>query len=252
MGIIKKHNTSEQIIDYILKKIEDQEWKSGDRLPGEREFAKQLGVSRIPLREAICALSTMGILTAKQGGGTFIDEYNPEYLGKSFKTYTLLSRSLIDEIFEARIILESEVAKVAARNRKQEDLDIIKNAQERHSQKALLLFDGIGTKEELLEVDNDFHMGIAAATHNSFLYQMLDTVRSVGQGSRMYDDKYVIDRQEYKDAIIFHKEIFQAIASRDEECAFKSMENHIKKVRSSLDVERLKEEITGEKSDGKG
>lgn len=246
MGIVKKHNSSEQIIDYILKKIEENEWRSGDRLPSEREFAQQLGVSRIPLREAICALSTMGIVTAKQGGGTFIGEYNPEYLGKSFKTYTLLSKSLIDEIFEARIIIEAEIAKLAARNRKESDLNEIQNAMKRHSQKALLLFDGLGTKDEVLEEDNDFHMGIAAAAHNSFLYQMLDTVRGVGQGSHIYDDKFVVDKQEYKDAISFHNEIFEAIVSKDENRAFNAMENHIKTIRSSLDIEKIKEEIVGQ------
>ncbi|RDU25278.1 FadR/GntR family transcriptional regulator [Anaerosacchariphilus polymeriproducens] len=243
MGIVKKSSSSEQIIDYILKKIEDQEWKSGDRLPSEREFAQQLGVSRIPLREAICALSTMGILSVKQGGGTFIEEYNPEYLGKNFKTYTLLSKSLIDEIFEARIILEAEVAKLAARNRKDDDLKGIRQAMRRHSKTALMFFDGIGTKQEVLLDDNDFHMGIAAATHNSFLYQMLDTVRSVGQNSHLYDDKYVMNREEYKEAIQFHEKIYQAIAEQKEDIAFSVMENHIKTIRSSLDVERMKKEF---------
>lgn len=243
MAIVKKHSSSEQIIDYILKKIEDREWKSGDRLPSEREFAQQLGVSRIPLREAICALSTMGILTVKQGGGTFIEEYNPEYLGKSFRTYTLLSKSLVDEIFEARIILEAEIAKLAARNRKESDLEAIHQAMIRHAEQALLLFEGKGSKQEVLEEDNGVHMGIAAATHNSFLYQMLDTVKSVGQSSHMYDDKYVKDKKEYKEAIQFHKEIYQSILEQDEERAFHAMEKHVKNVQSSLDVDRLKKEI---------
>ena len=61
MAVIKKQNVSAQIINYFLEKIETGAYKPGDRIPTERELTEILGVSRVPLREAICALTALGI-----------------------------------------------------------------------------------------------------------------------------------------------------------------------------------------------
>ena len=61
-SIIQKTSVSQQVVDYILGQIDRGELKRGDRLPVEREFAESLGISRVPLREAIAALTAMGVV----------------------------------------------------------------------------------------------------------------------------------------------------------------------------------------------
>ena len=61
---IQKTSISQQVVDYILERINCGAWRPGDRLPGEREFAETLGISRVPLREAISALCAIGILVS--------------------------------------------------------------------------------------------------------------------------------------------------------------------------------------------
>ena len=73
---IQKTSVSRQVADHILELIERGELKRGDRLPGEREFAESLGISRVPLREAISALSLMGIIEKRHGEGNYIAESN--------------------------------------------------------------------------------------------------------------------------------------------------------------------------------
>ena len=62
----------EQIIQVIL----DRDMKAGDKLPNEYDLARELGVGRSTLREAIKRLVARNILTARQGAGTFVSEKN--------------------------------------------------------------------------------------------------------------------------------------------------------------------------------
>lgn len=240
MGIIKKQNSRDQIINYILSKIESGELKSGDKLMNEREFSEQLGVSRVPLREAICALSTLGILEARQGDGTFVSSYNPDLIGKVIRTYSLFDRSLIDEIFEARTILEADAAKLAAANRTSEDIEKIRKALQRYDEMVQLY-----TKDEIdikcvLEHDNYVHLGIAAAAHNNFFLQIIDTVRYAGQSRHIFRDEYTINPHHVEESVAYHKNIFEAIVRQDKEGAYQAMREHILHIQSALDMKSLK------------
>ena len=66
----EKQSARETAIQYFLQEIRSGNLKSGDKILNERQLADLLGISRVPLREAICTLSTLGILEAHQGNGT--------------------------------------------------------------------------------------------------------------------------------------------------------------------------------------
>ena len=124
MAIIQKQSMSAQVIDHILGQIESGELKPGDKLLNERDFAEQLGISRVPLREAMCALTALGILTTRQGDGTFVNHFNEGMLGRILYIYTILDEISSGDLMELRIALEAGTAAAAAARRTDEDLEL--------------------------------------------------------------------------------------------------------------------------------
>ena len=69
---IKIRHVAEEVFDQIKSAIETGKLKPGEKLPAERELMGQLGVSRVPIREALKLLSNMGLIETRQGGGSYV------------------------------------------------------------------------------------------------------------------------------------------------------------------------------------
>ncbi|MFA6506129.1 MAG: FadR/GntR family transcriptional regulator [Treponemataceae bacterium] len=232
MAIVKKQSSSKQIIEYILDRVQKRELKSGDKLPNEREFSEMLGVSRVPLREAISALSLLGILDARQGEGTFVNKYDSAILGKVIYTYTILDNTSMDEILEVRKMMEADAAKLASENASEEDLREIRVAMEQRDKELELYkrFDGNG--ELVYEHDSHFHHAIAEATHNRFCVQFLDAIRqSAREQHQSGFNKH--DLSAYETASDFHHRIYDAISSGNAAEAYEVMYKHIESVQEA-------------------
>src|SRR6266516_2660579 len=105
-----------EAIDRMRELIASGEWGPGTRLPREADLAKQLGLSRNSLREAVRALSLARVLEVRQGDGTFVSSLEPsELLEPTLSATRLLQGSTVLELFEVRRILEPEAAAMAAR-----------------------------------------------------------------------------------------------------------------------------------------
>jgi GntR family transcriptional repressor for pyruvate dehydrogenase complex len=235
-----KPNARELVIQYILSEIERGELTAGDKLMNERDLSEKLGYSRVPLREAICALSTLGILEARQGDGTFVSGYNPNAIGKVIRTYSLFDHSLIEEIFEARIVLEADAARLAAANRTADDLDNLGKAIQGHEECINRYARNEATIEMALKHDNDVHLGIAAAAHNNFFLQIIDTIRHASQSRGIFNSEYTTNPKHFEESVAFHRNIFEAIEARNGEAAYQAMYSHILHIQKSLDMEKLK------------
>src|SRR5262247_1059084 len=106
------------ITELVVQRIKDLlargELKAGSRLPPERELAELLNISRPALRTALKALSAMGIIRAKPGAGTYIAESLPEIFAEPMHFMTLINNTSVEELFEARRIIEAGLAELAA------------------------------------------------------------------------------------------------------------------------------------------
>lgn len=225
MATVKRKTASELIIERILAQIESGELRSGQQLTNERALAAELGVSRVPLREAICALSSMGILEARQGGGTFVSRYNPILVGRVIHTYSLLDRSLRDEMFEARMLLESDAARLAAKNRTQQDLTLLRFALNRY-EIAVRQYRGERDEyERILAYDNGVHLSVATASHNNFFVQMVETIRHASHAP--LPDTLPPDKQAFSEVIDCHEKIFFAIEAQNCPAAHEAMQSHL-------------------------
>jgi GntR family transcriptional repressor for pyruvate dehydrogenase complex len=106
----------DDIIDQVRGQLKSGDLKPGQKLPSERDFAVQLGVSRNTVREAIRMLEIAGLVTLKKGatGGAFIASSNEEALAQGLSDGLSLANFSIADLMEARIAMETFIARRAA------------------------------------------------------------------------------------------------------------------------------------------
>ena len=122
-------------VDQIIQVILDRNMKAGDKLPNEYDLARELGVGRSTLREAIKRLVARNILTARQGAGTFVSEKNgvPEDpLGLTFMMEEG-SENLALDLQDIRLMLEPETCAIVARGATPEQIDQLRELVDREN-----------------------------------------------------------------------------------------------------------------------
>src|SRR6188472_4209126 len=108
-------SVTEDAIEQIRGLVASGEWGPGTRLPREADLAKELGLSRNSLREAVRALALARVLEVRQGDGTFVSSLEPsELLEPTLLATHLLRGRTVLELFEVRRLLEPEAAAMAA------------------------------------------------------------------------------------------------------------------------------------------
>ena len=230
---IQKTSISQQVVDYILERINCGAWRPGDRLLGEREFAETLGISRVPLREAISALCAIGILERRQGDGTFVAFFSPQVLGRLLRTYTMLDATLSDNLFEARLVVEGAAARLAARNARPEDVEELQVCLRDMEEAVPAYIRGEKTLADMLALDDLFHLRCAAASHNQFYIQFVSIVHSAGTDMGLYEAAYGKNRARYYQSLEFHRRIVDAIATANPQRAEAVMCRHIESIRAN-------------------
>src|SRR5580658_6488749 len=109
-----------QVVNHIRSLIENGTLQPGDKIPPEREFARTLKISRASLRTGIGYLAAMGVMKIRHGVGTFVADGPPEFGKASLGLLGALHGFKSWQMFEARIILESHLAALAAERGKDE------------------------------------------------------------------------------------------------------------------------------------
>jgi len=115
---IKQSRVSEEVAEQLKQSILSGHFKAGDKLPSERDLAEEFQVSRVAIREALRALENSGFIVTRQGatGGTYVTELTFEYLVNAFLDLFLADKISIPELHHVRLLIEPEVARLAASN----------------------------------------------------------------------------------------------------------------------------------------
>jgi GntR family transcriptional regulator, transcriptional repressor for pyruvate dehydrogenase complex len=154
----------ERVAEQILELIARSRLRPGDRMPTENEIAGQLGTSRTVVREAIKILSALGRIRAQKGRGLYVAD-DDGMLGMRWDGFFLpADLDHIYMLFEFRRVQESEASRLAATRATPVELRAIGTAEQ-------MCRDGhaTGRPELFRSGDNEFHLNIAAASHNPFL-----------------------------------------------------------------------------------
>lgn len=153
------------VAEQIIKKIEAGQLPPESRLPAQRDLARQLGVGRSSIREAINALAVLGYLEVIQGKGTYIRQRLPLTDPSMEKLNAALAAGSIFDLIEARLLLESSSAALAAQRAEKSQIRKLKEtiARLKTNDREYTLF---------LQADMAFHKAIAEATGNAVICEM--------------------------------------------------------------------------------
>lgn len=212
-----------QIADQVRQLMVSGEFALGSRLPAERDLALQLGVSRPSVREALIALEVEGMIEVRTGSGIYVQRTEPP--SKSATTETD-ANTPADwgplEVMSARLLVEAEVAALAATHAQKADLKAIKAGLQQMKLEA-------ARDQAPREGDEAFHEAIAQACGNSVL---LDTVQRYWQArngplfERLGD--YFEHPESWQAAIGEHQQVLLAIEAHDATAARKAMQKHLR------------------------
>ena len=227
MNTLKKKNISQLIIDNIVDKINSKEWTPGTKLPNEKDLAANYGVSRVPVREALRSLETLGLLTTKHGEGTFVNVFSTEHLGLIFRLFFLLDDSPVSEILYLRKLLETEAARLAAKNATIDQIQTI-------NEKMVLREQALASGEPLQNIhdaDTAFHRSIFEASGNGLLVHL---IRAISQAMANHQHDASMVPVVLNNVGLYHEAIVTAIKSRDAELAAKKMQLHMEQIENGI------------------
>lgn len=198
----------------------------GERLPRESDLAARLGLSRSSLREAVRALTLLGVLKTRRGDGTYVTNLEPEELlsTMSLAVDFMQGRTLL-ELFEVRRLLEPAATAQAAARMGEEDLGRLRDALRR--------MDVAATVEELVEADDEFHGLISTSAGNATLAALLQNLSSRTVRARVW--RGLAERGALERTRVSHRAIYQAICNRDPELARAAAVTHITEVETWFD-----------------
>ncbi len=177
--IFEKIEISQTLSQKIERRIEEairqKKLMPGTKLPSERELCESFAVSRTALREALRRLSARGLITVRKGSGMIVSEVRIEDAVKSLNLYYDLTfdSKLISQIIEVRRLFEPEIARLAARNRSEEDLKILQENID-----DLIKCNPDNTQMEV-DLINRFHMSLCKATANPIIIITMEPVYSL-------------------------------------------------------------------------
>jgi GntR family transcriptional repressor for pyruvate dehydrogenase complex len=217
-----------QVVNHIRLMIERGELLPGDKIPPEREFARKLKISRASLRTGIGYLAAMGVMKVRHGVGTFVAD-GPPQLGKSSLGLIGALHSFQSwQMFEARMILESNLAALAAERSAEEHLAIL-------AEEVTEMYAAIDDPAAYLIHDVRFHRTVAQASGNPILAALMETITA-----SLYDQrrKTVERSRDLKESAEMHRRIYRAIRAKKATAARKTMERHLRMAQSAQDTER--------------
>jgi GntR family transcriptional repressor for pyruvate dehydrogenase complex len=188
---------SQKIERRIEEAIRQKKLLPGSKLPTEKELCAQFAVSRTALREALRRLSARGLIDIRKGSGMYITELKIEDAINSLHLFYDLrfNSDLILQIIEVRRLFEPEVARLAARNRTDEDIKILEKNQHE------------------LDLINRFHMNLSKATGNPIVIISLEPVYSLLPRMRNLIYGNIEGEKEY--TMKYQKELIEALKIKD-------------------------------------
>lgn len=215
---VSRVTLGEQVAAQLSDQIAEGRWKPGEKLPSEAELCFTLNIGRSTLREALKSLAFVGLVQMRPGEGTYVLD------GSQMVMDRILARSLprtdkdLADVGEARLLLEGEIAALAASRADERDLEQL-DAIVEEMQASLS-----GEGRDFVDLDVDFHLMIAQCAKNQMLFDLMSPIRGVmrewiSRSQRMPEIQQNAHKQ--------HIKILTAIRKRDPEKARHEMRHHL-------------------------
>jgi GntR family transcriptional regulator, transcriptional repressor for pyruvate dehydrogenase complex len=219
-GTVTREAVPQQIVSRLLDLIQQRHLGPGDRLPAERELAATMGVSRSSLREALRALTVLGVCEMRHGTGTYVSSLEPDLLVRPLSFVLSLSDGGFDQLFEARKVVEPAMAALAAGRIDDATVERL-DALVRRADAV------IENPEAFLVADVELHDVIREAAGNAILGRFMESIHALGLASRRSTGTARTVREQ---SVRDHREIVTALRDRDAAGAADAMHHHLENV----------------------
>lgn len=217
---LERMPVGEMVARRILDMVKAGTLKPGDQLPTERDLAQSLNVSRPSVREAIRGLAILGVVRTVQGGGAYISDLDAEALLGPIQFFLSLQDLNVSELYDARSLIESDVARRAAINMDGASLarlEAILAAQSKC----------LDNPDAFRASDYAFHELIWIGSGNAFLKRIGESLNVIGlEFRKRASESPAVLRQSYAD----HQVLVAALKARDADAAAKAAEQHMHNV----------------------
>ena len=222
---INKKSLSDEIVFQIKEMIADGRLKPNQKLPTEQELCKAFSVGRTTVREALMALTALGLVERNKHNSFVTGAV--EHPLQEFYLHLMMDNYDIGQLYEARLMLEGSVVRLACLRATEAQVRKLEELNQR------MQSDDI---EAYIKADMEYHNLIMLAADNRVVYEMYQVVRFLLKKSQLEIAKSEETRSTSRAQ---HQQILEAIKERDPDRAGELMDNHI---RSMI---RMREKIVG-------
>jgi GntR family transcriptional regulator, transcriptional repressor for pyruvate dehydrogenase complex len=220
--VIQTSRLYEQIVQQIEESILKGELSEGSQLPAERDLAKQFGVSRTAVREAIKALQEKGLVDAFPGRGTFVTNGTSNSMRRSLDRIIKSGEpDGLAYLVEVREILEPEIAALAAVRATDQDLAAMRESLD-------VMESARQDSDAFIEADLDFHLALAEAAANPIVLSLIDSIVGLLREQRLRIFRIPGGPECGQH---HHMRILEAIQRHDPQEARAAMQAHLSQVR---------------------
>lgn len=218
---------SDHVIQQFRTLIAKNEIKPGDVLPSERELASSFGIGRGYIREAIKTLELYGVFKSVPGVGTVVSDLGMQCINEFINNLVQFSINDYLELVEVRALIEPFTAFRAAVNATEDELKSIGKIFADLSRE-------IANDKVNLQLECDFHMEIAKASHNRILANSINAVlpgliKLLDELDLIRDGRYLRSHNE-------HVLLYEALTKRDPTAAEKAMRLHMREIGAHFSV----------------
>jgi GntR family transcriptional regulator, transcriptional repressor for pyruvate dehydrogenase complex len=221
---IRRVKLYEEVAARIRDLIASGELRPGEALPSERKLAEQFKVGRAVIREAIRQLEVSGLVESRHGGGNYIREVTVEHLVAPIASVLNGMAPLREELMDARLFFEPQIARAAVARATAEDL---RRLQEVIRRQEVRVASGHTGAEE----DAEFHDLLASATHNTVVERVMEVIDGLLDDSqaRLFRS---VERSEI--SLEGNRRILEAVLRHDQEAAQRAMAEHLEDIARNL------------------
>jgi GntR family transcriptional regulator, transcriptional repressor for pyruvate dehydrogenase complex len=217
---VKAPRVSQEVAEQLKQAILKGEFEPGEKLPSEQRLAEQFQVSRLSIREALHKLESLGFVMTRQGitGGAFVIDLSFDTLSKGFLDLFLANKISIPELHQVRVVIEPEIARLAALNMNADHARRLEEAY--RAEKSIMR-----SVEERFATRTSVHTTLAQISGNRFFEAILKSALTL-----TFNYVTVVDiGQEHMDrlhSIELHRPVVEAVISGNSERAYEAMRHH--------------------------
>jgi GntR family transcriptional repressor for pyruvate dehydrogenase complex len=211
---------SADIVGQIKRAIQDGRLSPGDQLPSERDLTKQLGVSRVSVRDALRMLEAYGLIEVRVGarGGAFVTAPAPGLVGEGMAHMLMLASVSDSDVTELRLIFELALLPLACERRTEEDLQELEAICDRAE--ATLTAGAYDVK-----LSAEFHIRLARTTHNAAIALFAESFQGPLLASLRHAQRVAPEMG--KAGLLEHRAVVDAVRDRDADAARTVMAEHL-------------------------